>query len=181
MNTSGNELIIDCLKRSGEDVKRELMTLIEEKKLNTTVDLHTSLRALSGRKDQIWGLLLASGYVTMGEGERKLIGSRLTLEIRLPNYEVDQIYSEFINKWFDSNWNESSFKDLINYLEKGNIDQFADTLEEKVINNISFFDVKDSPNPEDNPERVYHAFVLGMLVQYSEKYIVESNKEAGTW
>ena len=91
LNTSGNELIIDCLKRSDEDVKSELMTLIKEKKLKTSLDLHTSLKALSGDKEQIWGLLLASGYITLGTGDKERIGSTLTSEIRLPNYEVEQI------------------------------------------------------------------------------------------
>lgn len=79
-----------------------------------------------------------------------------------------------ILKWFDDSLSMLKYKNMLNALIIGDIENFGYLFKKFVINNLSYFDVSGK-----EPEKVYHAFVLGMLVSLSDKYLVKSNKESG--
>ena len=54
------------------------------------------------------------------------------------------------------------------------VEVFGGFFERFVLNNVSYFDVSGT-----EPEKVYHAFVLGMIVSLNNEYEVKSNKESG--
>ena len=43
---------------------------------------------------------------------------------------------------------------------------------------FSYFDTGKNPSAEE-PERFYHGFVLGLMVDLSDRYILTSNRESG--
>ncbi len=47
------------------------------------------------------------------------------------------------------------------------------------LNTFSFFDSGNKPSEETEPERFYHGFVLGMVVDLADRYTVRSNRESG--
>ena len=44
---------------------------------------------------------------------------------------------------------------------------------------FSYFDTGKESSEQTHPERFYHGFVLGMLVDLSDRYVVTSNRESG--
>lgn len=104
----------------------------------------------------------------------KLIRGRLNCELKIPNEEVKIFYENLIEKWFQDTMTNQKYELMLNMLTSGEIEIFAGLFQQFVISNLSYFDVSGT-----EPERVYHAFVLGMLISLSEKYEVKSNKESG--
>ena len=43
---------------------------------------------------------------------------------------------------------------------------------------FSYFDTGKKPS-EEEPERFYHGFVLGLMVELSDRYVLTSNRESG--
>lgn len=93
---------------------------------------------------------------------------------KIPNEEVRIFYETLIEKWFQDTMTNQKYELMLSMLTTGEIEIFSGIFEEFVRNNLSYFDVSGT-----EPERVYHAFVLGMLISLSEKYEVKSNKESG--
>ena len=87
---------------------------------------------------------------------------------------VHIFYENLIEKWFQETITNQKYELMLNMLITGEIEIFAGLFEEFVLNNLSYFDAAGK-----EPEKVYHAFVLGMLVSLSENYEVKSNKESG--
>ncbi|OOM73830.1 hypothetical protein CLOBL_45600 [Clostridium sp. BL-8] len=83
-------------------------------------------------------------------------------------------YENLIEKWFKETLTNQKYEEMLSRLICGDIENFGYIFKEFVIDNLSYFDVSGK-----EPERVYHAFVLGMLVSLSENYEVKSNKESG--
>ena len=106
--------------------------------------------------------------------ETELIRGRLNCELKIPNEEVHIFYENLIEKWFKETMTNQKYELMLDTLTSGNIKVFQGIFKDFVINNLSYFDVSGK-----EPERVYHAFVLGMLVSLSNKYEVKSNKESG--
>ena len=113
-----------------------------------------------------------SGYLKAVKTEN--IGGILHCELKIPNKEVSIFYKGLIKKCFLETLTSQRYELMLSTLATGNIKIFAGLFKEFVINNLSYFDVSGK-----EPERVYHAFVLGMLVSLSGNYKVKSNKESG--
>lgn len=113
-----------------------------------------------------------SGYLKAIKTEN--IEGILHCELKIPNKEIHIFYENLITKWFKESLTNQKYEEMLSTLISGDIENFGYIFEEFVINNISYFDVSGK-----EPERVYHAFVLGMLVSLSGTYEVKSNKESG--
>ena len=46
------------------------------------------------------------------------------------------------------------------------------------LNTLSYFDTGKRPSGEE-PERFYHGFVLGLIVDLQKRYVITSNRESG--
>ncbi len=46
------------------------------------------------------------------------------------------------------------------------------------LQTFSYFDTGKNPS-EEEPERFYHGFVLGMMVELADRYVLTSNRESG--
>lgn len=113
-----------------------------------------------------------SGYLKSVRTEN--IEGILQCELKIPNKEVMIFYKNLIEKWFKEARTNEYYETMLEMLTSGNIRVFEGIFKEFVINNLSYFDISGK-----EPERVYHAFVLGMLVSLSNEYEVKSNKESG--
>ena len=113
-----------------------------------------------------------SGYLKAIKTEN--IEGILNCELEIPNKEVHIFYKNLIKKWFQETMTNQKYELMLNMLITGEIEIFAGIFEDFVINNLIYFDVAGK-----EPEKVYHAFVLGMLISLSDKYEVKSNKESG--
>ncbi|MBN1066188.1 PD-(D/E)XK nuclease domain-containing protein, partial [Clostridium botulinum] len=123
-------------------------------------------------EENLWGFLTLSGYLK--SVNKELIRGKFNCELKIPNEEVSIFYENLIEKWFKESLTSKKYSIMLNALITGDVETFAGFFKNFVLNNISYFDVSG-----EEPEKVYHAFVLGMIVSLSDKYEVKSNKESG--
>jgi len=172
INSSSNDLIKRLLLKGDNKMKLELEELIEGKSISKTIDDSIVMSEVEDSNENIWSFLLMSGYLKAIKTEN--IEGILHCQLKIPNKEVHIFYENLIEKWFKETLTNQKYEEMISTLISGDIENFGYIFEEFVINNISYFDVSGK-----EPERVYHAFVLGMLVSLSGTYEIKSNKESG--
>ena len=172
INSSSNDLIKRLLIKGDKDIKLELEDLIEGKSINKVIDDSIVMAEVEDSNANIWSFLLMSGYLKAVKTEN--IKGKLNCELKIPNEEVHIFYENLIEKWFQEAMTNQKYEEMLSNLITGDIENFGYIFEDFVINNISYFDVSGK-----EPEKVYHAFVLGMLISLSNTHEVKSNKESG--
>lgn len=173
INTSVNDLVKRLLSKGNEEVKKDLETLIEEKAIEKHInDDNVIMTEIEESSENIWSFLLFTGYLKVVNKQN--IDGDLVCELAIPNREVFTFYRNIIKKWFSENISTVKYNAMLNALTSGDVKTFEYILKEFVVNSISYFDVSGK-----EPEKVYHAFVLGLLISLSDDYYVKSNKESG--
>ena len=97
-----------------------------------------------------------------------------SLPFTYPNAEVSELYKSMILNWFEQSIHEHKYHMLLNSLTSGDIDTFSQLFQEFMFSSVSVFDV-----PSQDSEKIYHGFILGMLIGLSDRYEVKSNRESG--
>lgn len=192
VNTSGNGLIGRLLAHASADVKQNLSCLLQPGRSVARVRVETAvpLRNLVGVPDHLWSLLLTAGYATCAGEEEvppKLLEHTRQREqflpeeergnllwLRLPNLEIKSLYRTLIHHWFAQEPRKEQTMDMVKALLAGDAEDFTERLQGFVHASMSYFDVS-----EQDPERVYQAFVLGLLVQLEQDYHLRSERETG--
>ena len=172
LNTSSNSLVKKLIINGGYRFKSEIEKLIKGESIEKVIDENIIFEDLDKNADAVWSFLLLTGYLKVIKGEFK--NKRLICELKIPNLEVESFYEETILEWFKNSTHSERMQEMLEGLITGDIDTFEYYFKQFVINTMSYFD----PTGEE-PERVYQAFVMGMLVNLSDSYIVKSNRESG--
>jgi hypothetical protein len=170
VNTSDNALVAQFVTKGSDELKIDLEELVKGNAIEKTIEEGIVFSNLEKDPDAIWSILLFSGYLTIAR--TFTFGTPCLLKI--PNTEVGELYRSIILNWFKQSIHEKKYHLLLNSLTTGDIDTFAELFEEFVFSTFSTFDVT-----QEQPERVYHAFVLGMLIGLQGTYEVKSNRESG--
>ncbi|MDM8549011.1 AAA family ATPase [Desulfobacterales bacterium HSG2] len=168
VNTADTGLIDKLATRSGKELREELGQLIEGKRLEKPVYESIVMRDLETRDDLLWSLLVFSGYLKPAEQK-----DDECFALEIPNNEVRIIYREMIRRWFDEKIESNQLREMLRSLETGDVKLFERMLRVIVVRIMSYHDLSGEP------EKVYHALVLGMLVWMSGKYDIRSNRESG--
>ncbi len=175
LNTSDNALVRDLIASASLKVKQELENLLMDdnavvrKRLNENI----VFRDINSSDDSVWNFLLFSGYLAYKN--KQLIDKRTYVDLCIPNMEVASFYEDAILAWFDEQpSNDLTLETLLSLLLKADFDSFAKAFSHFCADTFSYFDVKGK-----QPERFYHAFVLGMLVQLQNSHTIKSNRESG--
>lgn len=170
VNTSENALMKQLLAEGTDDLKADLEQLLKGQTIKKTVEEGIVFPDLKSNPDTIWSLLLFSGYLTLDSSYS--YGTPCAL--RIPNVEVAELYQSTILEWFKKTIHELKYRQLLNSLIEGDINTFSQIFQEFLLSVVSYFDI-----PAEEPEKVYHAFVLGMLLGLKGRYEVKSNRESG--
>ncbi|WP_338948578.1 AAA family ATPase [Fusobacterium nucleatum] len=165
VDTSGNDLINDVLKIVRKDIVRDLKKLFDGKGLKQNLSGTSDLSRILG-EEEIWELMLFSGYLTV---EEKIDEDYYIL--RLPNREVRRLFKRtFIEKYFGRG---NKLIDLMEALTENRIEDYEETLQDILLKSVSYNDTKKGN------EAFYHGFILGMSLYLEGEYIVKSNIESG--
>ncbi len=97
-------------------------------------------------------------------------------ELQLTNFEVKTMFRNIVKKWFASA--ASHYNDFIKALLLGDIRAMNSYMNKVALTTFSYFDTGSHPSG-DEPERFYHGFVLGLMVELADRYILTSNRESG--
>lgn len=170
VNTSDNALMKHLIAKGSDDLKAGIEELMRGGTLEKTIEEEIVFSNLEKTPSTVWSLLLFSGYLTLGSTPS--YGS--PCHLRIPNSEVGELYKTMILEWFNTIINEHQYSMLLSSLTSGDIETFSQLFKEFMISSVSVFDV-----PSEESEKIYHAFVLGMLVGLKDQYEVKSNRESG--
>jgi hypothetical protein len=170
VNTSDNALMKRLITRGTEYLKEDIEKLLNSLVIEKTIEEGIIFPELEKNSDSIWSLLLFSGYLTIDATPSYGIPCRL----RIPNTEVAELYRSMILDWFKASIEEPRYRLLLNSLTSGDIDTFSRLFSEFMISSVSVFDV-----PAEESEKIYHAFILGILIGLKDQYDVKSNRESG--
>lgn len=172
INSSANDLIKRLLLKGDQGIKIELEELINGGSINKEIDENIVMGEVEDSNENLWSFLLLSGYLKTLKKET--VGGMRQCELQIPNRECLVFYKNIVRKWFLESMTSQKYEELLRTLTSGDIENFRYVFKRFVLNNLSYFDVSGK-----EPEKVYHAFVLGMLVSLSDNYEVKSNKESG--
>jgi hypothetical protein len=170
VNTSDNALMKQLITQGGEELKKDVEQLLKMGVIEKTIEEGIVFSDLENSPNAVWCLLLFSGYLTIETTPAPGVPSRL----RIPNIEVGKLYQSMIFNWFEKTIHLTNYHLLLNSLTSGDISTFSQIFQEFLLSSVSVFDV----TPEE-PEKIYHAFILGMLIGLKDRYELKSNRESG--
>ncbi len=169
-NVSGNTLLENMLNHAGESVYEDLKRFTDGESIKKYISDGTTIKSLLSNDDEIWQLLLYSGYLTKDEKQEKESDSNI-YNLKIPNKEIRKYFGNmFLNRFFGT---EVKTNILIKALEGGDIKKFEETLGEIMINMLSHFDL------DKEMEKIYQVFMIGLVGFLMGKYEIISNDESG--
>ena len=172
VNTSSNDLVKKVLAKGGQVLKMELEDLVKDKEIEKEVNENIVMHDIDKESNNAWSFLLFSGYLKVID--KKIEKGRLHCKLKIPNLEVKYLYEDIILDWFKESVSGEKFNVMLKSLVDGDIETFEMLFSEFVMKSISYFDVSG-----EESEKVYHSFVLGMLIALSDEYFIKSNSESG--
>ena len=175
-NTSSNSLVGKLIQEGSKETKQAMEGLLSGKKLVVEVDEQIVYNQLFQKRNGVWSLLLASGYLKVAGTEFAERTGRTYYELELTNKEVRVMFEGMIRDWFAPQ--EDTYNDFIKALLLGDVDAMNAYMNRVTMATFSYFDTGSSPSGEE-PERFYHGFVLGLMVDLSDRYVLTSNRESG--
>jgi len=169
-NVSGNTLLENMLDHAGESVYDDLKQFTDGESIEKYISDGTTIKSLLSNDDEIWQLLLYSGYLTKAKNQEKESDSNI-YNLKIPNKEIRKYFGNmFLNRFFGT---EVKTNILIKALENGDIKKFEKTLGEIMINMLSHFDL------DKEMEKIYQVFMIGLVGFLMGKYEIISNDESG--
>ena len=174
VNTSSNRLASKLLREGNPSVKKGFEELLGGRVLELEIDEQIAYSQLSSKKNAIWSLLLASGYLRVASTIFVVRTGRMIYKLALTNKEVSIMFEDMVRDWFSEN---DYYNDFIKALLLGDVTVMNTYMDRVTKEMFSYFDT--GRNPYNEPERFYHGFVLGLMVELSDRYMVTSNRESG--
>ena len=170
VNTSSNDLIKMTIKNS-VTVKEKIERLLKDEEIEVPINLETVIDGIEENEDNIWGLMLGTGYLKVVEVVDLAEG---IYKVKLPNYEIKLLFQDIVRNWFKDKVQGNDLRSILKDLVELNLEEFEMKFTVLVREMFSYMDVG-----ENTAENFYHAFVLGMLVGLKDTYYVNSNRESG--
>lgn len=163
-NTSHNGILLTFVKRTDFKVRGKFEILMNGGTITQTISDELTYDTLHSSEDNLWSVILMTGYLTKAdageEGE--------TVRLKIPNREIASIFEDTVVKLFQDTMDENCRKDMMEALWRGDEREVSEAISNLLWKTISY---------NDYHEDYYHAFLAGAFVGLG--YEVESNKEKG--
>lgn len=176
-NTSGNGLINKLIREGNEYVKNYFGDLLEGKSIRCSINEQIVYNQLDDNDEAVFSLLLASGYLkVLSYEEKRMAGQETLYEVCLTNEEVKDMFYDMVRGWFDRS--KVDYNNFVKALLIGDKKSMNAYMNRVALQIFSYFDTGRNPS-YDEPERFYHGFVLGLIVDLTGEYVITSNRESG--
>ena len=175
--TSSNTLINSLIQQSATDIKEKMETLLQEKEILVTFDEQIVFEQLQQDKNAIWSLLLASGYLKVLEVEQRGILLEPWYRLKITNLETLGMFTGMFKGWFSAS--DCNYNAFVQALLQRNLKEMNVYMNDVAQVTFSSFDTGRHPSGKTQPERFYHGFVLGLLAELRDRYVLKSNRESG--
>ena len=179
-NTSSNSLIGKLLKEGNRQIKEKFERFLRGESIKSPIDEQIVYDQLDGNERAVWSLLLASGYLKVLSYEQYRDipeGNQPQYELSITNLEVKLMFRNMIGQWFASA--ESDYNDFVKALLLGDVDAMNEYMNRVALLTFRSFDTGKHPSGKSEPERFYHGFVLGLMVNLQNRYYITSNRGSG--
>ncbi len=176
-NTSSNSLVGKLIREGSPDIKVTMEELLKGGIFHTVIDEQIVFSQLDQRISAVWSLLLASGYLRVENcmfNERR---GKVEYDLKLTNREVQLMFEQMIEDWFREY--TPAYNLFIKALLSGDLDAMNEYMNRVAGETFSFFDTGNRASGKAEPERFYHGFVLGLMVELEDRYAITSNRESG--
>ena len=175
-NTSSNGLIGKLIREGDRSIKSEFEKLLKGEFIEAKIDEQIVFSQLSKNRNAIWSLLLASGYLKVDALIPDAEPDEPIYRLLPTNHEVRRMFEKMVVGWFEQ---DENFGEFVFYMLKGDVRAMNYYMNKVALNTFSYFDIGDKPSERKEPERFYHGFVLGLMVENNPKYMTKSNRESG--
>ena len=176
-NTSSNSLVGKLLREGDEDIKALFEDLLKGESIKCSIDEQIVYNELDENVNAVWSLLLASGYLKVISYEEKIAGKSQMYELVLTNLEVLDMFYKMVRSWFGGT--QRSYNGFVKALLAGDLKAMNVYMNDVALKTFSYFDAGTKPSEREEPEKFYHGFVLGLIVDLAGEYTVTSNRESG--
>ena len=176
-NSSSNSLVSKLIRESSPDIKTAMEHLLAGEHLRTEIDEQMVFQALDDNEEAIWSLLLASGYLKVEKSPEDALDENQQYELSLTNLEVEKMFRKMIQSWFKNP--SARYNDFIKAMLLHDVDYMNVFMNQMAQVMFSSFDTGKHPSGKTEPERFYHGFVLGLMVDLADRYHITSNRESG--
>ena len=175
-NSSSNSLVGKLIQEGSPEIKMTMERLLRGDTFCTSFDEQIVFSQLDQGDTAVWSLLLASGYLKVVRYEFNIVRRRAEFELKLTNLEVQTMFEQMIEGWFCGCRRVSNA--FLQALLSDDIRAMNIYINKVTLEMFSYFDTGSRPSGEE-PERFYHGFVLGLMVELADRYVITSNRESG--
>jgi len=178
-NTSANSLAGKLIREGSRQIKVAFGKLLQGEHIRCAIDEQIMYNQLDDNESAIWSLLLASGYLKVLDYEREELveeSEEVMYELMLTNYEVERMFNSMVRGWFTPA--KTDYNDFVKALLQNDKKAMNVYMNRVALASFSYFDTGKNPSGQE-PERFYHGFVLGLMVELQNRYLITSNRESG--
>jgi hypothetical protein len=177
VNTSSNALLNSLMRSGNAELKMQMEELLKGNSIKCFINEEVVYKQLDTNKDAVWSLMLATGYLKAEKVE--LVGrlNKRLYTLTIPNMEVESMLNDMVSGWFEQD--KTDYNGFIQALLMDNVRRMNTFINKFSLNTFSYFDSGNRPSESSEPERFYHGFVLGLVVDLAERYVIKSNRESG--
>lgn len=175
-NTSGNGLVGHLIQSGDPNIKMDFEKLITGGCVEVPIDEQIVFDQLDSNINAIWSLLLATGYLKCESIIQDSPREVPIYKLLLTNFEVKRMFEKMVGGWFEK---DRSFNEFVKTMFNRDLRGMNTYMNKVALNTFSYFDAGKKPSEKEEPEKFYHGFVLGLLVDNAKNYVVKSNRESG--
>lgn len=176
-STSSNGLVSRLIRTASADVKEKMEDLLRGQAITVNFDEQIVYNQLDDNEEAIWSLLLASGYLKVQNIDYRGITLEPWYTLDITNIETLSMFMTMFRGWFKNK--DANYNDFVKALLKGSLKEMNIYMNDVALATFSSFDTGKKPFEKSQPERFYHGFVLGLLVELRDRYQIRSNRESG--
>ena len=178
-DSSSNGLINSLVQKGSIYIKMLMETLLRDEAIEVPIDEQIVFSELDYSEDAVWSLMLASGYLKVVSADPLTGNRRKARQYRLTftNFEIQLMFENMILRWFSPAKMETN--EFIKALISGDVESMNEYMNDVALKTFSSFDSGKHTSEKKAPENFFHGFVLGLMVDQTENYIINSNRESG--
>ena len=176
-STSSNGLVSRLIRTASADVKEKMEDLLRGQTITVNFDEQIVYNQLDDNEEAIWSLLLAGGYLKVQNIDYRGITLEPWYTLDITNIETLSMFMTMFRGWFKNK--DANYNDFVKALLKGSLKEMNIYMNDVALATFSSFDTGKKPSEKSQPERFYHGFVLGLLVELRDRYQIRSNRESG--
>ncbi len=178
VNTSSNGLVNFLLQSGNAEIKQAMEALLRGESIEAEIDEQIVFSQLDDSVSAVWSLLLAAGYLKVTGLRRVGEFKKRVYALALTNMEVQSMFADMVKGWFGGRA-QTSYNNFIRALLINDVDAMNEFMNKIALYSFSSFDIAKGVSDDDAPERFYHGFVLGLMVELAGRFQITSNRESG--